>query len=141
MITAYVSAAESDVHLAAYADWLALDVAVKDNHLSWGRVWIDSNYTCPEYAAHDDDGSAYEFAPEEVKHANSLAGYANFSGTLYADTQTLKSTTVTAGTVTSSKSYAGSYTKSDPMLIQADALMDYNCTLTSGKGSVSLTRD
>jgi len=136
VITAYVTATESDTYLAAYPDWLALDEAAKDDHLSWGRIWIDSLYTCPFY---DDDSN---LPPDEVQHANSLAGYANFNGTLYADSQTVKSTTVTAGSVASSKTYMGGYTQADPMLMQADALVTYYCPLTiTASGVANLTRD
>ena len=132
MIQAYVTSPESDVYLAGKADWLALDDAVKDAHLSWGRVWIDSEYLCA-YTEVD--------ATDNIKYANSLAGYADFKGTLYADTATLESTSVTAGSVTSSKTFANGYKQSDPTLDQAGALLNYDCdAIKTSTGSVPLSR-
>jgi len=110
---------------------VALDEATKNTHLSWGRVWIDSEYLC----AYDETD-----ATENIKHANSLAGYANMNGTLYTDAPAIESSAVTAGSVSSSETYSSGYKASDPSLDQAAALLNYDCTELSGGASLSLTR-
>jgi len=133
VITAYLTAAESDVYLAAYADWLALDEAVKNNHLSWGRVYIDSIYLCP-YDETD--------ATDDLKHANSLAGYMNFNDTLYANVSEVESTTVTAGSVSSSKTYrsGAEATNEDPMIQKVTALLT-DCSSSTSTATVGLSRN
>jgi len=132
VVVAYVTAAESDVYLAAYADWLALDTLTKDSHLSWGRIYIDSVYSC-DYDETD--------ATDAIKHANSLAGYANFSGTLYTDAPLVSGSSVTAGSVSSAKTYAAGYRPTDPLLKQARALLEYDCVSTGGGSTIGLSRN
>ena len=132
MIEAYVTAVESDTYLANYPDWLALDPSVQDTHLSWGRVWIDSEYLCP-YTPAD--------ATDDLKNANSLAGYQDFKGYLFLDGPLVESTSVKAGSVESSKTYASGYRAVDPMLLQAEALLKSACAKAFGGNSVSLGRN
>lgn len=130
MIDAYVTAVESQVHLAEYADWLALTDAQQDTHLSWGRVYIDSKYRCP----YDETDST-----EDLKHANSLLGYLNFLDLLYADKgPSVDSVSVAAGSVSSAKTYSGGYRASTPMMTQAQALLVGDCT--GNNNTIPLTR-
>ncbi len=135
MITAYATAAESDAYLSAatYADWLVLTDAIKDDHLSWGRVYIDEDFTCPytELTATDD-----------MKHANSLLGYMSFKDTLFADNgPNISSVSVAAGSVSSSKTYSAGYRPTDALLIKAKSLLGLDCTTTFVTGANALARN
>lgn len=135
MIQAYCTALESQTILSNYPDWLALTDEVQNENLSWGRVYIDSLYTCP----YDDTN-----ATENIKEANSYAGYMNFKGTLFAESSEVTSTSVTAGTVSSAKTYQSGkgVTTADPMHKQVEMLLAYDCTESSvGGASIGLSRN
>lgn len=132
MIQAYCTAAESQGYLADYPDWMALTDDQQDTQLSWGRVYMDSLYTC----AYDETD-----ATDEMKQANALAGYLNFQGTLFEEQAKVTATAVSAGSVSSNKTYQGSYTNKDPMFNQIKALLTTDCVRSSGNGVVTLTRN
>lgn len=133
MIDAYVTAVESQVYLSAHADWLALTDAEQDTHLSWGRVFIDGEYVCP-YDETD--------ATDDLKHANALTGYMNLQNTLFADVKEVESTSVSAGDVSSSKTYKSGSGASDKdaMFNQVDFLLKGTCTASVVSNTVALTR-
>lgn len=132
MITAYCTAVESQAYLASYSDWLALTVAKQDEYLSWGRVYIDSEYLC----AYDETD-----ATDAIKHANALLGYLHFTGKLYADVPTIETSSVAAGSVSSTKTYQGGHKDVDQMFAQSDLLLKSSCTSTTSNNSVALTRN
>ena len=123
MIDAYTTAAESQVHLADKADWLALSDADQDTHLSWGRVYIDTEFYC----AYDETD-----ATDDIKQANSLLGYLNFTAVLFADAPKVDSISVTAGSVSSAKTYSAGYVEENALHKQAVALLGFDCTGNSG---------
>lgn len=99
-LTPYVTVAEADVILARSAKWSVASSAQKLNSLSWARVYIDSVY---DVSAIDEDD-----APELLKQANSILADENLNQSLFARQSIdsmLTSKTVSAGGVSTSKSY------------------------------------
>lgn len=131
MITAYTTAAESQTHLADKADWLALDNATQDTWLSWGRVYIDTEFSCIS----DSTGEAYDEtnATEDIKQANSLLGYLAFTNVLFADAPKVEEISVAAGSVSNSKKYSAGYIEENPMHKQAVMLLGFDCVGKTGQ--------
>jgi len=132
MIVAYVTAIESQDYLSDKPDWLALTDAEQDDHLSWGRYYIDEQYTCP-YDETD--------ASDELKFANSLAGYLNLSGTLYVKTDSIRSSSVSAGSVSSSKEFVSPSSSGKPLeFAKIASLLEADCQANKSDGTVGLSR-
>jgi len=127
---AYVTAIESQSYLAIYTDWLALTDVIQDGHLQWGRVYIDSEYLCP-YDETD--------ATDHLKQANSFAGYMDFKADLFANVESVKTSSVAAGSVSSSKTYQSSKTNRNPLFNQVRVLLT-DCVLQSEANTVRLSR-
>lgn len=119
MIAAYCTAAESQVYLADKADWLDLTETEQDLNLSWGRVYIDTEFLC----AYDETD-----ATDNIKYANALLGYMAFDGQLFTDAPKVDSTSVTAGPVTTTKSYSFGWAEEPAMHQQATMLLSMDCT-------------
>lgn len=96
----YCSNAEADVILADNADWLALTEAEKTEALTVARYYIDDRYNCT--SVDEDD------VPSELKQVNAWLGADQIDTGLF-DTSTaperIKSKSVKAGAVSTSKSY------------------------------------
>jgi len=142
--TAYVTAAEAD-EVNSSVEWLALDVAEKDTALSWGRVYLDSSYRCND--------PINEAEPSDnVRLANSLLGDYYARGLLYPSSEsgdetggrTLTAKTVTAGSVSISKSYdeSGGSSSIDNYPDVTAAMVNAGCSITGagGIGSMELIR-
>ena len=136
MIDAYCTVAEADADLASlvYVDWTVFTEAEKEEFLSWGRVYIDSKYTC----LYDETD-----ATDDIKNANALAGFLQSQGNLFSKTTEINSVSVTAGTVSSTKNYTlGKGIKdNDPLFVQIKALLIGDCTTSGGTSSVGLDRN
>jgi len=124
MIQAYVTALESQAHLSTKADWLALTEPQQDDFLSWGRVYIDSEFLC----AYDETD-----ATDDIKLANSLLGYLAMTDVLFKDAPKVKSVAVKAGSVESDKTYSAGYTEEHSLHKQASLLLMSDCSKTSGQ--------
>lgn len=124
MIAAYTTAAESQAHLADKADWLVLSDTDQDTHLSWGRVYIDTEFLC----AYDETD-----ATDNIKQANSLLGYLSFTAVLFTDAPKVEEISVSAGSVSSSKKYSAGYIEENALHKQAVMLLDFDCTSMSGQ--------
>ncbi len=134
MITPIITAAEADVFLAAYPDWLALDSAVKDAHLYNASLYIQTQYTCL-----DVDWTDPLTIPEEVKNACALYALADSVGNLYGNVETpdTRRTTrelVKAGSVTVEEEFAAggsNETGTTASFSKPDTLMSLHCTKNS----------
>lgn len=139
-MSAYCTIAEADVYLALNYDWAAYSSDEKQSYLDWGRIYIDSVYTCL-----DDDGESYDdtTAPDELKHANAIAAVAQSEGSLFSDEKAVIEESVKAGSVESSKRYAMAEvsTVDVPEKAQIKALLQSLCTRSASGNMVSLTRN
>ncbi len=96
----YCTVVRADEILAGNADWLALDEDVKLDALVEARYYIDDRYSCPTL-----DEAAI---PTEMEYVNAwLAADAVDTGLFDTNTNPdrIKSKSVKAGSVTTSKSY------------------------------------
>jgi len=145
MNKAIITPAESDAYLAVYADWLALDNTIKEQHIEKASVYVQTQWTCI-----DVDWDDTPTIPDNIKEATAYYAYADFKGTLYGDPGDttepgqLRSKLVTAGSVTVAKGY---YKGSNNIYGSAapfgypDSLMELSCTSASGSGVTTLIRD
>ena len=101
----YASNLEAD-GVNSSAEWVALTEGEKTTALSWGRVYLDAEYTC---AIPIDDAAP----SDNIKLANALLGDYYARGALYpvggsvddSGGRSLTAKTITAGSVSISKSY------------------------------------
>ena len=146
MNKAIITPAESDVYLAAYLDWIALDDTTKTLHIEKASVYVQTQWVCVD-VDWDDDLTI----PDNVKEATAYYAYADFQGTLYGDpgdpTQPgqLSGKLVTAGSVTVSKSYfkgSNSIYGSASPFGYPDTLMAVSCeSATANSSTDELIRD
>ena len=99
----YISSTEADEYLEDSAAWNNATDSEKDQALFWGRIYIDTNFTCSALIADPANPS------ENVKYANALLAEDWLEGTLFQGEDTRKGTMVhkrvRAGSVESQKSY------------------------------------
>ena len=112
----YISVADADIILADSSEWMGSTTERKELAISWGRIYIDTNYSCV----------IDETAPSDsVQYANALFADQYVKGSLYssqgerADSKTTVSETTKAGSVEVSETYAvnnasGNVVQSDP---------------------------
>lgn len=111
----YISVVDADSILVDSAEWVSLTTEKKELAISWGRIYIDTNYSC----------LIDETAPSDsVQYANALFADQYVNGSLFetqggrANTKTTTSETTKAGSVEVSETYAvnssGNTIKSDP---------------------------
>ncbi len=112
MITSIITVAEADTYLAAFPDWLALDVSVKEAHISNASLYIQTKWSCAVAGVAIDWTNTLNI-PDEIKHACAWYALADSSGNLYGDVQTadpgtgkLTGKSVKAGSVTVTKSFS-----------------------------------
>lgn len=118
----YGTIAEADTYLAADSDWLALTDAQKTTHLTRAEAYLDSlswkgdiaddaqTIAWPRTGVIDKEGRSVDEAtvPDDITSAFFECAALDLDGTLFANSDTpLTSKTVTAGSVSVSKSYAG----------------------------------
>jgi hypothetical protein len=136
----YVTILESDEFLENSVIWGAATDPEKEQALFWGRVWIDTNFLCPDLLENP------PVISDNVKYANSLLGEDYLDGYLVDISdeirgKDIKSTSKKAGSVEDSVEYFESYGGVDK---QADvkALLKSECTFEGDNaGMQSLKRD
>lgn len=130
--TAYITVADADA-INTSAEWGALTEAQKEAALSWGRIYLDANYSCV----------IDETAPSDnVQYANAVFGDYYAQGSLYesqAERGATKTTTrekVKAGSVEVEEEYAvsvsGQTIGADPFEPISNLLMADGCSYTGG---------
>ena len=153
MNTTVITPEESDVFLAAYEDWLALDPTVQEAHIAKGSVYAQTQWTCADVVWEDDpDTEEVEEVdiPALVKEAVAYYAYIDFHGNLYGDPAAvadkhgnLRATMDKVGDLQTEVEYfqggsfSGSGTQSHTGY--ADALMGEYC-VSSGTGTGDLVR-
>ena len=127
LVTPYCTLDEAKVFLKGSETWENAETSAKNNALFWGRVYIDSNYSCVTI-----DPSAI---PEEIKFANALLAEDYLEGTLIDDGSSISGNItmkrVKAGSVESETEY-GSGTKSGNPQDDVDRLLHDLCTKKGG---------
>lgn len=107
LIDSYCTIAEADVFLANSAIWSEATDTEKTSALFWGRMYIDSKYTCVDWATLDTTPDY----PEELKYANALLAEAYLDGSLFEFDETggrvLTSKRIKADTIEIEKRYQG----------------------------------
>ncbi|MCP3665745.1 MAG: hypothetical protein GY696_25160 [Gammaproteobacteria bacterium] len=129
----YCSKAEADTYLTGDASWAALTDAEKDTALYWGRMFLDSNYTCIVFEEDD--------APDEIKYANALLAQDYNDGTLLQaggqSSGVIKRTYDKAGSVVTEREYQGGMTTTS---YQTDVGMVLNGYCSKKGNVVYITR-
>ena len=118
----YGTIAEADSYLASNSTWLALTDAQKTTHLTRAEAYLDAldwkgdladsaqTIAWPRTGVLDKEGRTVDEAtvPDDITSAFFECAALDLAGTLYANADTpLTSKTVTAGSVSVSKDYAG----------------------------------
>ena len=111
MVEPYVTVAEADVYLANSTIWQASTTEEKDTALFWGRLYLDSNYSCIYF---DSDSP-----PDEIKYANSLLGEDYLDGTL------IKTGSESSGKVKLKRSKAGGVESEKEFFQPGETLSSY----------------
>lgn len=108
----YISVVDADAILVDSTEWNAQTTKKKELAISWGRIYIDTNYSC----------AIDETAPSEsVQYANALFADQYVKGSLFetqggrANTKTTTAETTTAGSFTVSETYAVNSSSGDVM--------------------------
>jgi len=103
LVTPYCTVAEANTYLVGSTTWADASTNEKDGALFWGRVNLDSKYSCVYFDETD--------PPDEIKYANALLAEDYLQGTLLDDGSSLngrvKLKRVKAGTVESETEYLG----------------------------------
>jgi len=60
-------------------DWLGLNASQKEESLQWGRIYLDTTYSCLPWPV-DEDGAYIEVVPDAVQTANAYAAGAYLEG-------------------------------------------------------------
>lgn len=129
--TAYVTSAEADVILAFSSNWAQATASQKDNALRWARIYFDDVY---DTSLVDPD------APDAlVKQANAIFADAHLQKDLWSyqsDDYAISSKSVSAGGVSSSKSYDTSRkTKWNDPFPHITALLSGVCDIKKGSAT------
>jgi len=122
--TAYCTVAEAD-GINSSTDWLTLNDTEKQTALDWGRVYLDSNYSCSTAI----DTTTPQ---DEAKLANALLGDKYAQGILFNHQDHLltygqNGKTVKAGSVSSSTTYNSSLI----MQLGSDPFPDVSAAIAS----------
>lgn len=133
MEEAYVTVSEADALLSGETAWLALSDAAKQEHLEWGRVFIDNQWDC--------DSATQATASDSLKHANAHAGVLDFEDALFADSERVRSKSTTAGPVTTTKTYNGTNYVKPARVKRMEYLLALTCVRVSGGVVSSLVRN
>jgi len=138
--TAYITATDADA-INTGAAWVALDEAGKNTALSWGRVYLDANYSC----------TIDETAPSDnVQYTNALLGGFYAEGTLFENQSSrgsgrlTKKEKVKAGSVEVEEEFAttsgGGAIKTDPFSEISALLLQDGCRYVgAGSSAASIT--
>lgn len=139
LITPYCSEAEADVFLAASIIWGAATPSEKQQALFWGRVWLDSNLTCPNLDP--------AVPSETIKYANALLAEDYLDGTLIDQPGVVSATGIKrkkqkAGSVEQETEYfegggATEINHQDNVMM----LLQDECPTSTGSGMLKLKRD
>lgn len=118
----YCTLSEADSYLEGSSSWESAEDEAKNTALFWGRVYIDSNYSCPSLTETN--------VSDEIKYANALLAEDYIEGTLLPSSGSKKPSITSkrskAGPVESEIKYAGSY-KENPQQ-DVDSLLNNQCT-------------
>lgn len=102
MVTPYATLTEANAYNTGDLVWDAASDADKNTALSYGRRYIDLNYSCVTI-----DMTAI---PDDLKEANSVLALAHLTTPVYSqkpEKTSVKSKSVSSSGVSSSKTYAG----------------------------------
>lgn len=77
LVTPYCTVSEANTYLVGSSAWADANTTQKNSALFWGRIHLDSKYSC---VAFDEDDP-----PDEVKYANALLAEDYLQGTLLDD--------------------------------------------------------
>ena len=136
--TAVITATESQTILAAEADWLLLTDAVQEQHIAFGSVYAQTNWTCLTSTGSEID---WTDAPDDIKTAVAYYSLANYRGTLFPDTNvqadasggTITEITKKLGTMQKTVKYQPGARAENPLAFP-DTLMGTVCSLAGGGG-------
>ena len=143
---AVITAAESQVTLAAEADWMALDEALQATHIGYGSIYVQTKWTCI------DEDTCLEIdwtdAPDDIKEAVAYFALANLRLVLYpaVNTQTAVSekniTEITKklGTMQKTIKYDAPGVDYPNGLMYPETLMDSLCSKSGVGGAVKAVR-
>lgn len=135
--TPYITLVDADAYLGSREPWTSSSDELKNDALSYGRLYIDQNYHCPNV---DFSGEI----PSEIQIANAeLANlYLTDSLNLYPsqEAKNLVETKVKAGSVESLKKYNSGATSSIDTNPQISALITNVCYFSSGGGAKPVVR-
>lgn len=124
--TAYATIAEASAYLLGNATWSEAEYQNKIDALLEARYYIDSNYSC---------SFDQSLPPDEVKYSSSLlaADFVLNGDLFYSNDIPIKSKSVKAGSVETSKEF-GTISKKKPASIgKVDTIMaSLGCTKLSG---------
>jgi len=121
------------------AEWAALSDDEKNLALTYGRLFIDKNYTC---STTDWDTNDLTTIPDEVQRANAILADQYTTSELFVTDQKsgpISREMVKAGSVESETEYMGSnamYTKNTDQKPEITMLLSDSCTLGSGNQDV-----
>jgi len=134
LVTPYITIAETDVYLEGSAIWDSAEDEQKNAALFWGRIYIDSKYSCPD---HDPDAPT-----DEIKYANALLAEDYLAGTLLntegTSEPTVSAKMVKAGPVEVETKYLGGIKGNNQQ--DVDALLSGQCR-KKGSNVVLITRN
>lgn len=89
---AIITPEQSDVYLARFADWIALDDPTKVEHISRASVYVQTQWSCVDTVVFEDDPDTDEVEevaiPDEIMKATAEYAYVDFQGNLYGDPAT-----------------------------------------------------
>lgn len=134
-VVAYVTIEEADAILGIASPWIGLTTDQKQAAINQGALYIDANYAC----IIDLDN-----IPDTTKEANALLANEHATESLWARQDDAKgplsSESVSAGSVSSSKTYAVNQggTWKDPFP-GITALLEYNGVCSLDKGGTQVT--
>jgi len=101
LVTPYCTVAEANTYLTGSEIWSSANTSQKNNALFWGRVHLDSTYSCAVFDEAD--------PPDEIKYANALLAEDWLDGSLIDDgskvSGSVKMKRVKAGSVESETEY------------------------------------
>jgi len=119
-------------------EWTNATISEKEMAITYGRLFIDKNYSCSDTDEWDTDD--YTTIPDEVQRANAILAEQSVQGILLTTdpgfSGPITSTKVKAGSVESEKTYLGAYstaTKKTDQKPEITMLLSPYCTLGKSK--------
>ncbi len=101
-------------------DWSDASTSEKQMAITYGRIFIDKNYTCSDTS--EWDTSDYTTIPDEVQRANAILAEMHILGTLLTTdpgvSGPITSKKVKAGSVESETTYLGAYSSTPKRIDQ-----------------------